>query len=183
MKLLKPLSFLVLVAAVVGCGGSQTPAKLKGIVTYKGQPLPGGNMTFSSDSGGGGGATINSDGSYSVTDLPVGTISVAIDTESFNPDRSKIPSYGDKKEKNSGSRPAAGSKVPEGGESGMQAMRRKAEGVGGGGAGGGGFGPASAEDLAKMYVKIPSKYSDKRTSGLRVEVTRGVNEKNFELTD
>ena len=36
---------------------------------------------------------------------------------------------------------------------------------------------------AEVYVKIPAKYADKKTSGLTMKLERGQNTKNFELVD
>lgn len=183
MTALRTALFAALLLAIIGCGNNPTPAKVKGTVTYKGQPLPGGTMTFAFDTGGGYSTAIQSDGAYSAVDLPLGNVVVSIETESFNPDKSNTPSYGDPKSKNSGGKKVgSGTKVPPGGEDGMRKMRMEQEGVAPGG-GKGGFGPASPEDLAKLYVKIPTKYNNKLTSGLRMEIVRGLNEKNFELTD
>lgn len=162
-----------LAVAVVGCGGP-TPAKIKGKVTYKGEPLPGGSIIFFT-SAGQYSTTIMNDGTYSAVDLPTGSATVVIETESLNPNAgaTALEKMNTKDKQRSK------------GEALNAAARMKAEGRGGPGSGSGsGFdGPANKEDLAKMYMKIPSKYVDKRTSGLQVDLARGEQKKDFELTD
>ena len=48
---------------------------------------------------------------------------------------------------------------------------------------GGGLGGPNAEELAKLYVKIPVKYTNEKTSGLSCDVVQGTQIKDFELTD
>jgi hypothetical protein len=169
----------LLLGVAVGCGGSQTPASIRGKVTYKGTPLPGGTLMFFTDNGQYS-TTVQTDGSgtYSIKDVPVGSAVVTIETETFNP-KNENPEYG--AEMKGG---AKGKGPPKGGESKFKAERMAVEGKGGGGGGGsGGFGPAPPEELAKLYMKIPAKYSDKRTSGLKIDIARGENTKDFELSD
>jgi hypothetical protein len=45
-----------------------------------------------------------------------------------------------------------------------------------------GIAPVTSED-AGTYMKLPAKYRDRAKSDLRVNLTRGKNEKNFDLTD
>lgn len=59
----------------------------------------------------------------------------------------------------------------------------KKGGEGGSLAAGGSFGPASKEELMKRYTKIPTKFNDKTTSGLTVEVGQGKVKKDFPLAD
>ena len=94
---MRSYQFAVAAAAALGvaagCGPkSQTPAKVSGTVTYKGQPLKGGNITFHSEDKGNYNGSINEDGTYAIFDVPTGTMKVSIDTEFLNPDR-KIPDY------------------------------------------------------------------------------------------
>lgn len=175
MRTLRTAAFAALFAGLaVGCGSSNTPASIKGKVTYKGQPLPGGGITFTGD-GGSYPGSINSDGTYAVKDVPVGNFAIIVETESVNP---KGGTSADDKDLNKKNKQQA-----KGIEQARQ-QRMKEEGIGGGGGGGGGgFGPAPPEVLAAMYLKIPAKYSDKRTSGLRMDVVRGEQTKDIELTD
>ena len=43
--------------------------------------------------------------------------------------------------------------------------------------------PQSANVVKPSYTAIPKKYGKKDTSGLKITLTRGKNEKNFDLTD
>ena len=175
MRVLRTAALAALLAGLaVGCGGSNTPANIKGKVTYKGQPLPGGSVTFTGDAGSYP-SSINSDGTYSVKDVPVGTFAIIVDTESVNPKGGTSADDKDLKKKD---------KQQAKGIEAARKQRMEQEGIGGGGGGGGGgFGPAPPEVLAAMYMKIPAKYGDKRTSGLRMDVVRGDQTKDIELTD
>src|SRR5262249_12936769 len=78
-------AFLVAcVAALGGCSGSKgNSASVSGKVTYKDAPVPGGQLKFYPP---GGGEPIlgalNPDGTYLVTDVPRGTVTVTVDTDS-----------------------------------------------------------------------------------------------------
>jgi hypothetical protein len=70
-------------ALVAGCGSNKSaPAKITGHVKYKGEPVTGGTITFYAEKGGGYPAEIDPDGTYSVADVPLGAMKVAIETES-----------------------------------------------------------------------------------------------------
>ena len=85
-----PASALLLLFLASGCGPSgATPGKVYGKVTYKGAPVTGGGITFETKDGAKYGGLIQEDGTYSVTDLPVGDLTVAISTENLNPDKAK----------------------------------------------------------------------------------------------
>ena len=98
---------------------------------------------------------------------------MTVDTESVNPDR-KTPTYGSPK-----MGPGAGTAAKmEKNKNEYESMMKK-----GGEAGSPDFGPASKEELLKRYTKIPAKYTDKKTSGLTVEVGQGKIKKDFVLAD
>ena len=165
---------LLLIA--LGCS-SDKKSKVTGSVTYKNAPVPGGNLTFSSDSGGSYSSPIQQDGTYLITDIPAGTYTVTIETETVNPDRA-APAYGTGKEKAapSGAKQLAGKME--------KASNEYAEKMGkGGGGGDDSFGPAPREELLKRYTKIPIKYADKRISGLTAEVGTGSAKIDFPLSD
>jgi hypothetical protein len=78
---------------LLGCGrGSQVPAKVSGKVTYKGQPVPAGSITFHSEDKGSYSGTLGEGGAYEIPDLPAGTLKVTVETESVNPNK-KNPTY------------------------------------------------------------------------------------------
>jgi hypothetical protein len=80
-------------ALVLGCGpGSQRSASLSGKVSYKGQPVTGGNMTlfFGNTAYPVG---LGADGTYSAIQLPEGDATVTVETETLSPNR---PTYGGK---------------------------------------------------------------------------------------
>jgi hypothetical protein len=152
------LSILVL-ALAAGCGPrSRTPAKIAGKVTYKGQPVKAGNITFHTNDGDYP-STLNADGGYEITDVAAGPATVTIETESANPDK-KTPTYG--------------------GQAGRSPAMDPSKMAGGAPAGVGG---PSKEELAARYVKIPPKFKDATTSGLTVTLVAGRQTQNFDLND
>ena len=173
---IRMIAFVCCVALLFsfGCSGNAPRAKLTGKVTYKGQPVKGGTMLFQFENGQVATA-LAPDGTYSLSDLPLGQVRVSIETETYNPAGTK-PVYGraaageaDARNKQQNSRAVAAGKAPEGG-----AVATAANG---------GLGGPNAEELAKLYVKIPPKYTNEKTSGLLYDVVQGVNTKDFELTD
>src|SRR5262245_44036333 len=85
LSLLLPLLLVV----VSGCISSSTPSQVHGKVTYKGQALPAGSVTFQLSEGGIFTYPIQPDGTYSGTDLPAGEYVVTVETESANPNAKK----------------------------------------------------------------------------------------------
>jgi hypothetical protein len=70
---------------LIGCGAGK--GTVSGKVLYKGQPLKGGNVTFSPEQEG---ATtlssrIQEDGSYTVQGIATGPVKIAVETESAKP--------------------------------------------------------------------------------------------------
>jgi hypothetical protein len=99
-------AFLILLGplGLSGCGSAT--ATVSGKVSYNGTPLKGGNVTFVSTEGKPSVSTkINEDGSYTLERVPVGAVSIAVETESLNPaKRVRTPKYS----------PPPGAKAPEG---------------------------------------------------------------------
>jgi hypothetical protein len=150
---------------LVGCANrSQAPARISGRVTYKGQPVKAGNITFHTAENTPFPSSLGTDGSYEIVDMATGPMTVTVETESMNPEK-KAQSYPTRGN-------PAGSKAAA-----MDAMRIAAEKESGGG------GPMSKEEMAARYVKIPEKYSSPKTSGLTVNISNGRQSKDFELTD
>jgi hypothetical protein len=82
---------LISVAGTFGCGPQRVErpdrARVTGKVTYNGKPVQGGVIVFHSisDSKKSGGGSLKEDGSYSVTNVPIGEAQVTVDTESLKP--------------------------------------------------------------------------------------------------
>jgi hypothetical protein len=93
----------LLVLLALGCGGKNpnAPASVSGKVTYKGQPVPAGSITFISGGAGGRTCQLDADGSYTGIDLPVGEMTVTVETESAK----AMATPQDPKAKRSGSAP------------------------------------------------------------------------------
>jgi hypothetical protein len=146
------------VGVVIGCAkSSQAPAKVSGVVTYKNAPVTGGTIKFySEEENVAYGCQIESDGTYQITDIPVGELTVTVETEHLNPTKAP-PDYGKKGNADYAARVAA--------EKGMGA-------------------PIAAKGEPKeKYVKIPSKYANPKTSPLTVTIEKGRQVKPIELTD
>lgn len=162
--------FVGLLIFATGCSGDKK-SKLSGTITYKNEPVKAGMIYLTNDAGAGYSSPIQSDGAYVVTDIPPGSYSVTVETESINPDAK-------------GSSPAAakggnyaGGMVGKNAK--MQDEYAQQMGKGGGAPGGG----PSREELLKRYTKLPAKYAVKTTSDLKVEVQSGATLKDFPLTD
>lgn len=159
-RLLLTLSFFLVIS--LGCSpSSKTPTTVSGKVTYKGQPVTGGNIAFHPPAGeatqgasGSYGFALNPDGTYIAVGLPAQEMVVTIDTESLNPNKPKAE-YSKGKEN-------------PGDEYKKQMMKRGAV--------------PDVADTSK-YVAIPKKYADKKTSPLKKTLTGGKNTLDFELTD
>jgi hypothetical protein len=72
---------LLLVPLATGCGG-KAGATVSGTVTYQGKPLSSGIVTFVPDVGPAHNADIQSDGSYRMTNVPVGPVKISVTTNS-----------------------------------------------------------------------------------------------------
>jgi hypothetical protein len=133
---------VLLMAAAAGCGSSGT---VSGKVTYKGQPLGGGNVVFYAEGKASQTSPISPDGSYSISKIPAGPVKISVETESVRPH-----------------------KPPPGG---MSKMVPPKDAIPPGVDPGGVYGPKEA--TAKKYVKIPPQYADAQQSGLTYTVKSG----------
>jgi hypothetical protein len=175
-RLLSAAFSAIAILAVAGCGGGNNNGRVEGKVTFDGQPVTGGNVTFFTSSGAAYSANIRSDGSYSIADVPPGEMTVTVETESINPNKKPPPTYGG----GSGSGPGAGM-------------------YGGKGGGGGGPGapkgpdgkpytmdksptPEGAAPQEGVYVKIPEKYASREKSGITKSVNSGKQTIDIELS-
>jgi hypothetical protein len=171
-----------LVAAVLGCGeGSQNPARITGKVTYKGQPLKAANLTFYHDEKGMYSATLDREGKYELKDAPVGQMTVVLDTELYNPDR-KQQVYGEAGGGTGGRRPGSGGGTSGGNKSHVKESQ-KAAGERQSQAQASGGGQMSVEEKKELYVKLPSKYTEKSTTDLKFEAKSGNNTYDIDLKD
>ncbi|MFO0841224.1 MAG: carboxypeptidase-like regulatory domain-containing protein [Gemmataceae bacterium] len=149
------LLVLPLLGLLLGCGPKNrfAPAQIRGVVKYKGEPLPGGNITFHSADKGSYSGPIEKGGTYSIQDVPEGEMAVTVETESVNPNL-KVKNPGGKK----------GDKLHE--------ERMAYEGKSGRG-----------KMPPEAYRQIPEKYNSTKTSGLKATVTAGKQTKDFDLAD
>jgi hypothetical protein len=167
------LLFLLSLALVLGCGSKKTAgAKISGHVTYNGNAVPGGTITFHSEAGVYS-AAIENDGAYSAVDLPPGEMVVTVDTEELNPEKKPPPTY-DAKTVGPGSGMAA-----KYGKAAPKTVAPKGASKSEASPAPPGTGPAERG----QYVKIPRNYADKAKSPLKVTLQSGTQSENFELKD
>ncbi len=177
-----PIGLVVgLAVAVAGCSGANSPAKVKGTITYKGQTLKAGIVYFMCEQGGQYEAAIKSDGSYQFTDLPKGNVKVLVSTETFNPDQKPLVYTQQAKQYSKGLAKGYGeynATVGQGEHAGAKAPEGKKAGDAPAG-----LTKEQKEELAKVFVKIPAKYAAEKTSPLTITLEGGSQTKDFDLTD
>jgi len=157
LKLRLGLYLALFLGLVAGCSSGknpEAPARVSGVVTYQGKPVPGGIIAFHPSGKAPYSSPIGADGTYEVVDLPVGEMAVTVETESLNPNR-KSQTYGG----------AIGEK--------MKAERWKAEGKAG----------AGPQQPAGRYIRVPSQYANPKTSPVTVTLEHGRQIKPIELKD
>jgi hypothetical protein len=159
-------------------GNVNAPASIHGKVTYNGAPVTGGFVYLHYQDGSKLPFSINSDGSYG-GDSPEGEVTVTVDTEAINPA---------KKQEYRGQTGGGGGSGPGGKYGGGKGMYGKGgpprpAGV----ASGKGFKGEGVPDehpgSTPVYMKIPAKYADTKTSGLSITLKKGKNEFNIPLAD
>ncbi len=163
-----------LTAAVLGCSSSVAPGRVRGTISYKGQLVKAGTVYFMYEHGGQYRAEIKPDGSYQFIDLPVGEAKVVIDTEPFNPDQ-KVQVYNQQSQQYA---KGMAKSISE-----YNATMGKGEATKKGPATTTSLSKERREELAKVYVKLPKKYADEKTTPLTYTVERGSQTKDFDLTD
>jgi hypothetical protein len=129
---------------LAGCAKNpHAPGSISGSISYNGQPIKAGSMRFHTAQGVAYDAQLTGDGTYSATDIPEGDLVITVETESISPHKS----------------------APKGAEAGMRAKAGITQPPP--------PGMAPPPDPSALYIKIPEKYSNPRTSPLTVTVKRG----------
>jgi len=158
ISVLMVLPAVALIAFSSGCGGPSGGAvSVQGKVTYKGQPVTGGKITlYPKGKEEGFTLGIDGDGNFAAGDMPkdmVGTVTVAVDTKELKDAPTSDPGDPDQ----IGKTTKAGPKM---------AKPDKAAGM-----------PAIGKQGKRaVYVQIPPKYADPKTSGLTLEIKAGKND-------
>jgi len=148
--------FLALAAVLgaAGCGLGSSTGTVTGKVTYKGNVVKGGTVTFVSAPGKpSASVVIQEDGSYEIPSIATGPVKICVDTSGLRP-----------RAKGAGGPPPAKSYGPPPGSDGP-----------------GGYRVTPSEDGSKNYVAIPENYADAEKSGLTYTVTGGKQEHNISL--
>lgn len=144
--------FMFIAGAMVLAGGCASKATITGTVTYKGEPIPSGSITFTPESGA---PLVNApirDGKYTAEDVPMGNAKVSIMSMYMSGRPSPMMDPG-KREKMAPPKDAP----PEA----QKAFERSTQ--------------------FKKGLKIPEKYVDPQQSGLTYTVQRGPQTKDFNL--
>ncbi len=183
MKFLTGFLCLMTLALVAGCGGDKRTV-VKGKITVGGKgPLSGGNIRFvsASEASRFGSGIIKADGTYEVSNAPVGDCKIVIDNTHLDPSAKKSVSM-----------PGMPGMKGMGGMKGMP------------GGGGGGPGKGNAKDTTKKmsgapsgvdvatemgradtsgqkFVKIDAAYAKPETTPLTFKVESGDNSKDFDV--
>jgi hypothetical protein len=144
---------LVALLGLAGCTGSSNTGTVKGKVTYKGQPLKGGTVSFQvGEKYAPQPAEIQEDGTYVAENVPLGTAKVAVETESLKPPSGMQGKY-----------PPPAPPNPK-----VKSEEYK---------------PPDPAERAKRYVRIPDKYMNPDTSGLSTPVKSGTNTYDIDIAD
>jgi hypothetical protein len=155
---------------LIGCKTSPTPARVEGKVTYKGNLVTGGTITFHpvtgevSGAGGNYQCIIRGDGTYSGDQMPSGDMVVTVETETINPnpkDRPKDIQVMGAQDKMQGYDPK------------MMLNKMKEMGKA----------PADAGSMSGTYVPIPLKYATVKDSPLKTTFNKGKNTFSPDLQD
>jgi hypothetical protein len=75
-----PIIPLALAGALSGCSHRPPAGTVTGTVRYKGEIVPAGKVTFFGPSNQAASAPINPDGTYTATDVPLGSVKVIVNT-------------------------------------------------------------------------------------------------------
>ena len=81
------LAALLGASASLGCGAKK--ATVSGIISYNGERLGNGNVTFITDKGEASASQIKADGTYFMTNVPIGTVKIKVETVAPVEDSSK----------------------------------------------------------------------------------------------
>jgi hypothetical protein len=153
----------ILLAA--GCGGGK--GVVSGKVFYQGQPVRGGNVSFVSEGGGAMSSPIEEDGSYTIRNVPPGTVTITVETDSF---RQGGPGGGPPPELLKNMKKPMPEKDAQAEHPGNEAALREKDRI-----------ARVTADRAKRYVQIPPQYSDFRKSNLTYVVKSGQQEHDIDL--
>jgi hypothetical protein len=170
---------LLLGIIVLGCNKAPTTGVITGKVTYKGQPIKAGNVTFHTEEKGSYNASLALDGTFSISGVPPGPVTVTVYTEFLNPN-TNAPDYSTTAKSTRGvpnlKLAPAPKQVVQGKGAKITDERRAADQAAG-------MRPMSYEEMAARFVRIPLRYSRPTTSDLKFTVEPGKQEKDFDLKD
>lgn len=145
------VALIGVICVLTGCGPSV--GEVSGVVTFEGQPVPGGLITFRP-----GDSSQNSvayelerDGRFKV-ELPIGEVSVCIDNRQFEPQPALQPAV-----------PPGLSLPPEVVKSMQESTKESAR-------------------VSDRWMKLPEKYYAIETSGIKFTVQGGAQEENIQFT-
>jgi hypothetical protein len=164
MRALHP-GWSLIVCLLLGTAGCASRGDISGKVLYRGKPVPGGNVTFFPAGGKGAfNSPIQQDGSYSLTQVPAGEVTITVETESKKPAETDLKKPGP--QGTSGQKSKASKYREE-----MEKFRQEKK-----------PGRTPRQFPSKeQYVPIPASYQDPEKSGLTYTVTGGEQTHDIEL--
>jgi hypothetical protein len=143
----------LIVCLLLGTAGCASKGDISGKVLYQGKPLPGGTVTFLPAGGKGAfNSSIQKDGSYSLTKVPPGEVTITVETESKKPAPQTTPQAAAKARRY------------------IEKMQKNWPGR-----------TLSRLPSKEQYVPIPASYKDPEKSGLTYTVTGGTQTYDIEL--
>lgn len=164
---LRPRSFSVVVVLLafvlplaIGCGGGK--GKVTGNVTLDGKPLPGGTIVFHPTKGTPVSAEIT-DGQYTITNAPTGTLAVTVDTAYLKQEAEAL-GMANRNMAMSMGRGAPGGNMPPEAKAALDKEKKRAD-----------ESLQKSKELTARYRQIPDKYTKTESSGLSVQVKAGSN--------
>lgn len=188
-RFLFPLAALSVAAVLplVGCGGNQLSAKVKGTVKHKGAPIKAGAVSYYHESLGVYNSVITKEGTYEIETLPPGNYSITVDTNAYDPDRKEAtygatrgagaPGGGDESKRGGGGNKATGGdKTNAKRQEKQKEERANTERQGG-------YGPPppkTKDELKELFTKLDDKYVDRNKTPLKATLKNGSNEVNLD---
>jgi len=85
------LGLILCVSGLAGCSFGPKQGTVSGKITYKGEPLGNGTVVFIGADNNGGSSQIGPDGTYKISNMPVGAMKITVETKPVGPSTTGIP--------------------------------------------------------------------------------------------
>jgi hypothetical protein len=172
------LGFVVcLTVAILAGSCARSKSHVTGTIAYKDQPVKAGTVYFIYEQGGQYQSDLKPDGSYQFMDVPPGNVKVLVETETFNPEQKTLSYTMNMKQRQMAPGYSKSTKEYDAFMAKSHGEKKDAPALGPG------LSKEKKEALAKVYVKIPKKYTSEKTTPLTYTVESGTQVKDFNLSD